>query len=419
MNKSMKKENFFKVKKLTVTAVCFALCISLVSNPSYAGKKSTFDKDDNDDDQEMLIELTQVGDSSGIVDIGNINIAPAPIEATTSADKAKKKSALKRIFNMFSSWKNNSYKKISDNDGVQLIDSADDDASIVAVPQVAVAAVKVAQQVAQPAQLSQIAKQVVCAQVPAQVVAPIIVKAKAKEKSFAEKMNDQAKFTKAIRDKDFKAIVKSVQKNNVDINLGIDPITKKETGRPPIVEAARVGNYLAIGYLLTKKGIRPFEKDQRTGSSAYHFAAQNQKIKTIETLYLGVAAEGVTDEMVNEAFNAPNGVTGYTPLIYAIRSARAPIVTAGKSATEIADLKARREAGALTTIKQLFAEGNVNVNGRDAKNGSTALAFAVSNNLIDVAKFLIENGADKNAVNKSGKKVIDFAKSAEMKKLLK
>lgn len=61
------------------------------------------------------------------------------------------------------------------------------------------------------------------------------------------------------------------------------------------------------------------------------------------------------------------------------------------------------------TIVRMLVDAGVNLNVRDV-NGETPLMNAITNNNAPMVKYMIEHGADFRAVNKSGTKVLDFAK---------
>ncbi len=71
-----------------------------------------------------------------------------------------------------------------------------------------------------------------------------------------------------------------------------------------------------------------------------------------------------------------------------------------------------------TSIVRLIIKAGANPNQRFNELGVTPLMVASAFNYQDMAKMLLEEGADASIANKFGKKALDIAKSAEMKKIL-
>lgn len=70
-----------------------------------------------------------------------------------------------------------------------------------------------------------------------------------------------------------------------------------------------------------------------------------------------------------------------------------------------------------TDIAKCLIEKGADINTKD-NNGWTALMYASKFGMVDVVKFLIKNNADANIKNKDGKIALDLAKNEEIKKLL-
>jgi len=65
--------------------------------------------------------------------------------------------------------------------------------------------------------------------------------------------------------------------------------------------------------------------------------------------------------------------------------------------------------GDISTVKSLLAEyGDININAKD-KNGNTALMCAASSDKIDIARILLDAGADVSVGNKGGNTALKIA----------
>jgi ankyrin repeat protein len=80
-------------------------------------------------------------------------------------------------------------------------------------------------------------------------------------------------------------------------------------------------------------------------------------------------------------------------------------------------LFAAADSGDLTLVRSIIAENSYLINDRD-EEGCTPLEVAVKKDRLEVAKYLLDQGAEVNARNKHGYSALHFVKSKAMAEVL-
>ncbi len=162
-----------------------------------------------------------------------------------------------------------------------------------------------------------------------------------------------------------------------------------DTGRTPIVEAAKSGNKDALTALLQKKAdVNAADPD---GTTSLHWASYHDDLEAADLLILaGAKVNAATDLGVTPLWLASeNGSSsmvrrlleaGANPNL-ALLSGETPVMVAARS-------------GSAAVVEELLAKG-ANVNAHGAR-GQTALMWAVSQQHPEVVKVLIGHHADLN-----------------------
>ncbi len=179
--------------------------------------------------------------------------------------------------------------------------------------------------------------------------------------------------------KNRKKIVKYLLSKNVDTN------TRSLDNETPLSAASFNGN-LNFVKLLLKKNANPNTVDE-TGKSAIIYASAKGFYDIVEILIQnGVDA------------NKKHG-NDLTPLIWAAGSTDdTPQIDAVKTL-------------------QVLIDNNAQIDHQD-NLGMSALMYAAKQNSLEITKFLVESGANKNLKNNENKKAIELTKSKEIKLVL-
>lgn len=164
-----------------------------------------------------------------------------------------------------------------------------------------------------------------------------------------------------------------------------------------LVEAARQGNKDAVRSLLNQHAM--VNTPQPDGATALEWAVYRDDFESAELLI----EAGAKVNMANDY--------GITPLDLACNNRSvdmvAKLMNAGAKPMPAAVLKCIR-TGNLEGVKLLLAHG-ADVNAREARQGQTALMWAVAERHSDVAQELIAHGADIHARSKGGFTPLLFA----------
>ncbi|KAL4095549.1 hypothetical protein PRIC1_008923 [Phytophthora ramorum] len=144
-----------------------------------------------------------------------------------------------------------------------------------------------------------------------------------------------------------------------------------DAGWTPLMSAASAGHGNIVGLLLSKGADANVPNEN--GQIPLHYHRGRQEIAELLLDYT---------RDVNQADNI-----GSTPLMRAMGGKPSPVITA------------------------LLLDHGAKVNTRDV-GGNTPLHLAISEGYEDIARFLVENGANPNAKNKDEQRCVDLAKSA-------
>ena len=219
--------------------------------------------------------------------------------------------------------------------------------------------------------------------------------------------------------------------------------TSYEQRSTPVIEAARRGHTEIIRYLVDK---RQADIDAKTlaGQNALHIAAYNGQVKAMETLVeLGAGIEKKDEASHTPLFlaawqNNPEAVRwfierkanldtptnwGFTPTHVAARNGYEEplkILLEAQAKFEYQDEKGHTPLtvaalwGKPAAVKMLVEHG-ANMEAQDL-SGNTALMLTIQHNLteghLEIAKFLLENGADVHRKNQKG--IPPLAKAASV-----
>jgi hypothetical protein len=77
------------------------------------------------------------------------------------------------------------------------------------------------------------------------------------------------------------------------------------------------------------------------------------------------------------------------------------------------------KAGDIPSLTRALASGEVDVNSRHWAGGESGLTWAVAFGRLDIARFMIEHGADVNQVSDLGQTALDVAPTPELKTYLR
>lgn len=159
------------------------------------------------------------------------------------------------------------------------------------------------------------------------------------------------------------------------LDAGADANATLPGGETALMTASRTGNVDAVKVLL-KRGADVHAKENHRGQTALMWAAADGHVGAVETL---IAAGADPKERLN---------SGYTPFLFAVREGQIPVakalVKAGVSVNEIVEAAA---------MKSKLASG-----AGFPKPATSALILAVLNGHFEMASFLLDQGADPNAI---------------------
>jgi uncharacterized protein len=189
------------------------------------------------------------------------------------------------------------------------------------------------------------------------------------------------------------------------LKAGADPNAANALGTTALMTAASSGNVLAIGALLVH-GAEPDAREGAHGQTALMFAAADDRGPAIRTLLAhGATAEAITKV---EQLDKPSVDEDGNPLpkdrpraanpAYAAAMARR--ATANKIGGLTALLIAARQ-GNLAAVTAL-ADAGVNLDHPSDSDKTSPLVMAIINGHYDVARYLLERGADPNQVTADG-----------------
>jgi uncharacterized protein len=153
------------------------------------------------------------------------------------------------------------------------------------------------------------------------------------------------------------------------LKAGADPNTALPGGETALMTAARTGKVAAVEALL-KHGAEVNAKEAKRGQTAIMWAAAEGNVEVVEALIRGGAD-----------FKAKLD-SGFTPFLFAAREGKIGVV------------KALLTAGA--DVNQTVQPRRPG--GKGPKAGSTALHLATGNAHYELAAFLVDSGADPNAI---------------------
>jgi ankyrin repeat protein len=168
---------------------------------------------------------------------------------------------------------------------------------------------------------------------------------------------------------------------------GADPNKAQLTGETPLMTCARAGNLEAVQAILSRDGVNVDARESRRGQTALmwavaaknapvakalidHGADVNARSRVLETF------DHLKVEYYGKDVHYPAQAGGFTPLLFAAR------------------------VGDVESARVLLAAG-AKVNDSSPEDG-TALVVATASGHEQVARFLLENGADPNAADALG-----------------
>lgn len=158
------------------------------------------------------------------------------------------------------------------------------------------------------------------------------------------------------------------------LGRGMDPNTRDPKGQPALIVALRGDSHNAAAALIAARGLKPEERNVKD-ESALMLAALRGNLSAARALI---------------ALDADVNKTGWTPLHYAA-SCTTP------------------DAAAMVT---LLLEEHAYIDAA-SPNGTTPLMMAVRYGQGDVARLLVEEGADPTLRNELGLTALDFARQAD------
>lgn len=212
----------------------------------------------------------------------------------------------------------------------------------------------------------------------------------------------ESEFERVLRDEDGAAI-------RAQIDQGGDPNFRMAGGKTPLIVAAKLGDPELVRLLLDLGA--DVNVATETGGTALMFAAIRGNLETVQALILHgadvnavahfnwtalmvAAVKGhdvVVDVLLDNGADANVADTyGWTPLMRAAYENR---------------------AGA---VRVILRYGRVKLNARD-ETGSTALHHAVAQGHVEIARLLLDSGADIDARNQEGVTPLELARLMEKK----
>jgi ankyrin repeat protein len=185
------------------------------------------------------------------------------------------------------------------------------------------------------------------------------------------------------------------------LDAGANPNAPDPAGETPLMNAARVGRLDAVTLLLDR-GAMVDATDAGFQQTALMVAVRENRPEIVKLLLArGAAVNAKTRTGRTPQWVLPNSVPGFGHGIGIVRGglpergSRQPI-PGGMTPLLYAARDGRME------IARLLLDGGANVNQPDV-NGITPLIIAITNNHPDVARFLIDRGADIKAVDWYGR----------------
>lgn len=179
-------------------------------------------------------------------------------------------------------------------------------------------------------------------------------------------------------------------KASIALVLATAMLVAGESGRPPLVEAARTGDNVAMRVLLESKvRVNSAEAD---GATALHWAAHRDDVEAADLLIrAGANVNTANDLGVTPLWSA--SLNGSTAMVRRLLDAGAdPNAALERGETP---LMAAARSGK-TEIVELLAAKGANVNARGPR-WQTALMWAVAQKQPDVVRALLAHGADVHA----------------------
>ena len=186
------------------------------------------------------------------------------------------------------------------------------------------------------------------------------------------------------------------------IEAGGDPNTRTEAGEPVLMTAARTGSVEAVQALISR-GADVKAREQWFGETALMWAASQNHAGVVKTLIAAGADVNARSTVLEAPVlefprsggpNSPFPRGGWTALMFAARDG------AADAAAALADAKADLNAVALP-------ETDIPLKGDELTSaergiGTSALVFAIINSHFDLASTLLDKGADPNVADLSG-----------------
>jgi uncharacterized protein len=158
------------------------------------------------------------------------------------------------------------------------------------------------------------------------------------------------------------------------LKAGADPNTSLPGGETALMTAARTGRIEPVKALLARRASVQ-ARESRQNQTAIMWAAAEGHVEVVEAL---IAAGADFRERLD---------TGFTPLLFAVREGRTGVVRALlKAGADVNETVQTRQ----TTARRLGYRG--------PRAGTSALILAVANAHYEVAAFLLDSGADPNAI---------------------
>ncbi len=171
------------------------------------------------------------------------------------------------------------------------------------------------------------------------------------------------------------------------VELGVDINAYDNEGRTVLLNQLERGNFEGVGALL-KAGADPNKPDSNEG---------------VPPLFIAIAARHAAEAQRNKA----------KPILAKLTRL---LNVSHEGSEEMVQLV--RKQGARRIVEMLVRAG-ADINAKDPMYGWTPLVLAISVNDEDMVKLLLELGADKTIPDHLGNVASSFAKTEEMKELLK
>lgn len=186
----------------------------------------------------------------------------------------------------------------------------------------------------------------------------------------------------------------------------INPNSLDESGTTPLIYAAKYADEDIVG-LLIKNGASVNFQDSYGRTALMAASAYNKK----DAIILLMENKANPDLIRNDGMSAIKFARQYNH-----KAAEKLLLKYGATPTEDvnASVNARillaSEVGDLDSVEDLLEDG-ADINARYYNALSTPLIEAVKNNQEEVVEFLIKNGADREIVDISNKKAVDYAQN--------